>query len=294
MDIVLGKGIYFILTIFAFLTPTTIAIWLSIKGKDREKEDFIRTNWRVVAPAIFLAGLVATGFFGREFIMYEYNIALAASKEMYEEYLSEHADDFNVLLEYGDNFKLPYDENMWTITDVGEEEVLKLDNMELGEKELTVEMVHNKFIEEFHLPHNFKYLVNVVDTQMPTISEGEDVVLQVGDEFNLLPLPEITANDPVDGDLEVKFEGVEVIRTDEPDVFDIVAVAEDFNGNKVETKFKVIVLGYTNEELAYMVYMGDFGNGVLRKLQLGDEGYSYDEVQALVNKIYYGWGYPVR
>lgn len=44
----------------------------------------------------------------------------------------------------------------------------------------------------------------------------------------------------------------------------------------------------TVEEMAALVYRGDFGNGAVRKAQVEALGYNYDEVQSAVNRIYYG------
>lgn len=44
----------------------------------------------------------------------------------------------------------------------------------------------------------------------------------------------------------------------------------------------------TVEEMAALVYRGDFGNGAVRKANIEALGYDYEEVRKAVNRIYYG------
>ena len=50
----------------------------------------------------------------------------------------------------------------------------------------------------------------------------------------------------------------------------------------------------TNQELAYEVLNGIWGNGETRKKRLTDAGYDFESVQSIVNSIVYsGEEYPV-
>ena len=273
-----GKGIFLILTIFALLITLVSALWFYLRSRDIQKDQFIKPKWRIVIPIILVIGLSLTGYLAREHSMYDYNKALAISVKQYDKYVTENTDLFTDEAEYGQEYEVKFDTDLWSPVQ-GEE--LVVDTTQLGSVTKIV-----KLKDEQGFAHEFTYNLKVEDTQFPTLANVKDIELQRGEKFDE-SVVNVTAEDPVDGELEVVYNGFEKINTAEPDSYDITATTLDKNGNRTVENFNVIVRGYTNEELVEIIWrQGSYGNGVFRQSELNGEGYDYAAVQALVNEKY--------
>ena len=95
--------------------------------------------------------------------------------------------------------------------------------------------------------------LKVEDTIFPVIEGVSDKTITVGDEIDLLS--GISANDEVEGKIEVKVEGT--VDNKKAGTYKIKVYAEDANGNKTEKEFTVTV----NEKTTASSYSSKRSNG---------------------------------
>lgn len=137
------------------------------------------------------------------------------------------------MLEYGDDLT----NQTFTINHEGEEIEAdftaidpEVDTMELGETEHLIEL------------DGKEYLVTMLveDTKMPVFNGIEEVLTFSGEDVDIEEelKKHITAEDPVDGELEVSFE---VIAGENEYTYDVEAKATDKNENETVETFQVIV-----------------------------------------------------
>lgn len=148
----------------------------------------------------------------------------------YEEHYDEIYDKFVDSLEdieYGDEYKITPPEGFIL------QNSSEVDTMKVGKQEIVLEA-----LDVLGYPVTFEYEVNIVDTQKPKIEGVKDLTLEYGDKFDVDKL-EITASDPVDGDLKVSFDGE--VDTQKAGKYEIKVIAEDENENNTTEAFKVTV-----------------------------------------------------
>lgn len=84
---------------------------------------------------------------------------------------------------------------------------------------------------------SFEFKYDVQDTIAPTLSNVNDIEIFEGEELEIQEL--FIASDPVDGNLVVRIDGY--VDWTFPNEYRLIAYAEDRNGNKTESTFKVVV-----------------------------------------------------
>ena len=105
-------------------------------------------------------------------------------------------------------------------------EIPEIDTMKMGITEYTVKTSVGDYL----------VTVDVEDTQMPTITGDTNFEITEGEALNLNE--KLTAQDPVDGILEISFDTNEFTEVGE---YEVIATAKDSNGNEVTETIKVKV-----------------------------------------------------
>lgn len=144
-------------------------------------------------------------------------------------------------IEYGEDIK---DKTFTFNTEDGEIEAKftdlspEVDTMKIGKTEHQLEMEDE----------TFDVTIIVEDTKKPVISGVEDIIELEGEEVDIEKELKklITAEDPVDGELEVVFKIEE--DKDNENNYNVTAEATDVNDNKTTEKFKVAVKIVEKEE----------------------------------------------
>ena len=142
--------------------------------------------------------------------------------------------DIEETLEYGDDIT---DKTFIINTEDGEKEANfadlepEVDTMKVGKTEHELELDGDKF----------KVTIKIEDTQKPVINGVEETIELKGEKVDVEKelAKMITAEDPVDGELEVTF--VIEKKEDKENEYNVTAEATDNNGNKTTEKFEVIV-----------------------------------------------------
>lgn len=137
-------------------------------------------------------------------------------------------------LEYGDDIT---DKTFIINTEDGEKEANfadlepEVDTMKVGKTEHELELDEDKF----------KITIKIEDTQKPVINGVEETIELKGEKVDVEKelAKMITAEDPVDGELEVTF--IIEKKEDKENEYNVTAEATDNNGNKTTEKFEVIV-----------------------------------------------------
>lgn len=114
----------------------------------------------------------------------------------------------------------------------------KVDTMVVGETEHELEVEEEKF----------DVTVVIEDTQKPVIKGVKDIIELKGENVDIEKELRniITAEDPVDGELDVVFKSEE--DKDEKNSYHVIAEATDVNDNKTTEQFKVIIVVMEKEE----------------------------------------------
>src|SRR5690606_5976823 len=137
-------------------------------------------------------------------------------------------------LEYGDDIT---DKTFIINTEDGEKEANfadlepEVDTMKVGKTEHELELDEDKF----------EVTIKVEDTQKPVINGVEETIELKGEKVDVEKelAKMITAEDPVDGELEVTF--IIEKKEDKENEYNVTAEATDNNKNKTTEKFEVIV-----------------------------------------------------
>lgn len=159
--------------------------------------------------------------------------ALKASKPTYEQENPEDVLSSSLILEYGDEVKDEY-----IVRVKGEEITVKtpegVDTMKAGETTHELETKEGKL----------KLKIVVEDTQDPIIEGIDEIEVQLNltkDELENELNQELKASDPVDGELMISYTYDNKLKLDEEGTYDVIAVAQDKNGNKTRKLIKVKV-----------------------------------------------------
>lgn len=149
-------------------------------------------------------------------------------EDNYEKMLKEIID-INKDHEYGKDFVFK------GIKDFTIENMTKIDVLIIGEQDFEV-----SFIDELDYPVKFNYKQNIVDTNKPEIENVKDIEVKYGGKFTVDDL-KITATDPIDGELKVKFAGDGKVDSKKPGKYIVEVSAVDKNGNIANDEFTVTV-----------------------------------------------------
>lgn len=132
---------------------------------------------------------------------------------------------------FADTTNLSYITKIENGTIITKEE--KIDTTSLGKKEITLDLKNKLGIKK-----EYKFTINIVDTTAPTITSPDSLEVNLGEEINLIE--NVTVNDNLDKNLEVKIEGDYDIST--PGEYIIYYVSEDKSGNNIKKECKLTVL----------------------------------------------------
>lgn len=212
---------------------------------------------KLVFIVILIFVVVIFAILGAGFFYYQHN-ENEIEKRIQEIYSmnEESLIEFNDKIEYG--YEISYNELVNKLIDVDKLQentkikILINDQEILSDGTYKFNTVENlKIRVELSYTYNYKMLVDlsktiensketeiiVEDTKMPVISGVSNKEITVGDEINLLE--GITAQDEIDGELEVTVEGnVDNTKAGE---YTIKVSATDKNGNITEQEYKVTV-----------------------------------------------------
>lgn len=308
----LDTKIYIIAIMVVVSITTLISIGIMVSGR-KSPGTRLGKIWPKVMAAVIAAGLVISivlgglAFYNRgdpPLVNAEPEI-VDDGKFNLETYIGRNIDDFEVKIEYGEEFIPDYDSSLLTLitedVDIGDNAGVK-----------TVSLLFQDNYEEFH---TLEYKVIIEDNHPPELKGVRDIHLDNGTPFVVGDLG-ITAEDPVDGILEVQIDGS--LLTTLEGVYPMEAYALDKNLNKTSKGFFVIVNG-ANEtanfekagedlsspstdpdgetpdadipssedvtEVAKEVIAGKYGDGIRRQYLLAKEGYNQDDVQDEVNRL---------
>lgn len=318
---VFDSKFYIIAASIVLLITILIAIGIFVLGRG-DPESKVGRNLPQLMIATILIGLMGAGFLGYQAWQ---NMEEKSRDELdnngvverdfnYENYIINHSDDLEVELEYGDEFIPKYDDSLLTLitTDFVFEGLV-------GENRIPLVFEDNK-----EQTHTLEYKVNVVDKDVPKLVGVQDTHLDYGRLFSPETLG-ITAEDPIDGKLEVQLRGD--VNTSKPGSYEVEAIAVDKNRNEVKEKFFVIVGGKNENEIfatiqgkdepknenqpttpneqpteqpnasdestgsteltevAKKVIAGEYGAGVKKQYYLAKDGYNYLDVEKEVNRL---------
>lgn len=318
---VFDSKFYIIAASIVLLITILIAIGIFVLGR-ADPESKVGKNLLKFMIATTLIGIMGSGFLGYQAwqLMEQKprdelgDDRLVDRDFNYENYIINHKDDLEVELEYGEEFIPKYDDTLLTLitTDFVFEGLV-------GENRIPLVFEDNK-----EQTHTLEYKVNVVDKDVPKLIGVQDTHL----DYGRLLSPEtlgITAEDPIDGKLEVQLRGD--VNTSQPGSYEVEAIAIDRNGNEVKEKFFVIVGGKNENEIfatiqgkndpttegqpgtpsqpgtpptvqpdestgdaeltevAKKVIAGEYGAGVKKQYYLAKDGYNYLDVEKEVNRL---------
>lgn len=207
------------------LAVLLVALFFAFRGYAKAN-----TRGKKVGYIALAVALIGTAVLGGIQVNNDYNYKLwVHEKEVfYTEYASNLETEFEV--EYGDTtFTLnEYDEELFV-----EAQVEEVDVMSVGEQLYTKTLV-----DKDDYKTEIDYKVTVQDTQAPAIKNVKDKSITVGTKFAIEDM-KITAEDPVDGELEVEIKGE--VNVDKAGKYTIEVSAEDVNGNVTTESFNVEV-----------------------------------------------------
>lgn len=202
-------------------------IILSVKVNKSRGKMLITRIAILISVLMLIATLVRGGFIASDMYKeYKYELFIKEKTAFYEELVELHENDLNVEIEYGEEVVLVDLEGL-EYTEVAQELTGPGDYV----------IVRNAIDTdgfELQVTHN----VTIVDTQYPVIDGTYAYEVVEGTKFNASNL-KVTAEDPVDGSLDVSITGD--YDTDTPGTYTFIAYAEDKHGNKTEQEITLKV-----------------------------------------------------
>lgn len=217
------------MVLLSFITPCLIIVLVHIirlktAGKPRVK-------WKIALLGTLILSMTSMSLIvvNAKPVYEEYKFTherVAYYEENYESLLEEVTPE-DLEIEYGSEFEFDYNESFKLVDNT------EIDTMELGEQEFTMDL-----LDELGYPVSFAYSITVVDTENPVIEGLCDLNLDYGAKFDVDSL-DITATDPVDGDLEVLFSNADKVDPNTPGNYVVGVSTTDLNGNITEEEFGV-------------------------------------------------------